>query len=143
MKRKTSVRKRRMTPGKIAVWQFSAYVLLLLLVWANEVLDFSTLIYGTAPRGFDVVGACLVSAFVLTTAIVNIGHTSLTQTEMLQGLITVCAKCRKIRVNEASWDELDAYIGRFDGVDLSHGLCPDCCKYEMDKLPEPKSFSRV
>ncbi len=127
-------RRRQMTPSKIAAWQMAVYTALLLLVWANEFLDFSAIIYGTAPRTMDFVGACLISAFVLTTAIVNIGHTYLVQAEMLQGLVTICSHCRKIRVNEDLWSGLEDYVIRFTGVDFTHGLCPECYEGEIREL---------
>lgn len=129
-------RKRLMTPNKIAAWQFVVYTALLLLVWANEVLDFSSIIYGTEPRSMDFVGACLISAFVLTTAIVNIGHTYLVQAEMLQGLVTICSRCRKIRINKDLWSGLEDYVSRYTGVDFTHGLCPECYEGAMRDIDE-------
>ena len=127
-------RKRQMTPNKIAAWQMAVYTALLLLVWVNEFLDFSSIIYGTEPKSMDFVGGCLISAFVLTTAVVNIGHTYLVQAEMLQGLVTICSQCRKIRINQDLWSGLEEYVSRYTDIDFTHGLCPDCYDSEMRDL---------
>lgn len=127
-------RRRHITPEQIAFWQFLVYLMLLLLIWVNEFFDFSHFIYGTARRSIDIVGACLLSAFVLTTAVINIGHTYLTQAEMLHGLITICSRCRKVRIDEHSWSGIEDYLGKYARMDFTHGLCPECYNREMREL---------
>jgi PAS domain S-box-containing protein len=44
----------------------------------------------------------------------------------LNGLLSMCAKCKKIRDDSGHWNPLEAYISQHIGMDISHGLCPEC-----------------
>ncbi len=44
----------------------------------------------------------------------------------LQGLIPICAECRRIRDDEGSWTGLETYVREHSEADFSHGLCPEC-----------------
>ena len=44
----------------------------------------------------------------------------------LQGLLPVCAKCKKIRNNKGYWEQIETYIEKHTEVEFSHGLCEDC-----------------
>ncbi|MDH3393750.1 MAG: hypothetical protein OEL66_07060, partial [Desulfobulbaceae bacterium] len=43
-----------------------------------------------------------------------------------QGLLPICASCKKIRDDHGIWNHVEAYIERSSGVHCSHGICPDC-----------------
>ena len=44
----------------------------------------------------------------------------------LQGLIYVCAHCKKMKDEEGSWTSLEKYVQDHTDATLSHGICPDC-----------------
>lgn len=44
----------------------------------------------------------------------------------LQGIIPICASCKKIRDDEGYWEQIEAYIARHSPAEFSHGICPDC-----------------
>jgi hypothetical protein len=44
----------------------------------------------------------------------------------LEGLLPVCAWCKKIRDDAGYWQELDAYLEPRTKATFSHGICPDC-----------------
>lgn len=46
----------------------------------------------------------------------------------LQGLLPICAHCKKIRDDGGSWHEVEVYIREHSDADFSHGLCPSCLK---------------
>ncbi|RKY52331.1 MAG: hypothetical protein DRP89_07855, partial [Candidatus Neomarinimicrobiota bacterium] len=46
----------------------------------------------------------------------------------LNGLIPICANCKKIRDDKGYWEEVEKYISERSDVDFTHGLCPDCMK---------------
>ena len=49
----------------------------------------------------------------------------------LQGLLPVCAWCRKIRDDEGYWQELESYLKPRTKADFTHGICPDCAAKEL------------
>jgi PAS domain S-box-containing protein len=46
----------------------------------------------------------------------------------LQGLIPICASCKKIRDDKGFWSQVEEYIGGHTDAKFSHGICPDCAK---------------
>ena len=48
--------------------------------------------------------------------------------EVLEGLIPICANCKKIRDQNQEWQPLEKYITERSHTQFSHGICPDCKK---------------
>ena len=52
----------------------------------------------------------------------------------LQGLLPICASCKKIRSPDgdphdpAAWSSVEAFISAKASVDFTHSICPDCLK---------------
>jgi len=44
----------------------------------------------------------------------------------LQGLIPICANCKKIRDDTGYWQQVEGYIQSHSLAKFSHGICPDC-----------------
>ena len=44
----------------------------------------------------------------------------------LEGLLPVCAWCRKIRNEQDKWQSLDSYLSEHAKIDITHSICPDC-----------------
>jgi hypothetical protein len=52
----------------------------------------------------------------------------------LQGLLPICAWCKRVRDDEGYWDQVEAYFHKYTGVDFTHGICPEC----LEKMrPKP------
>jgi sigma-B regulation protein RsbU (phosphoserine phosphatase) len=51
---------------------------------------------------------------------------ALAQVKRLQGLIPICAWCKKIRNDQNFWQQVEEYIGEHGDVRFSHGICPQC-----------------
>jgi CheY-like chemotaxis protein len=47
----------------------------------------------------------------------------------LKGILTVCAKCSKIRNENGAWEEMIEYILKHSDARFSHAICPDCAEY--------------
>ncbi len=44
----------------------------------------------------------------------------------LQGLLPMCAACKKIRDDAGYWNQVEKYIQEHSEVEFTHGLCPEC-----------------
>ena len=61
-------------------------------------------------------------------------QTALNKVEKLEGFISLCASCRRVRIKSSSEDEeeiwisMEKYIRKEIKSELSHGICPDCAK---------------
>lgn len=53
---------------------------------------------------------------------------ALTQVKTLRGLLPICSNCKKIRDDEGTWNSIEKYIVTKTEADLTHGICPECCK---------------
>jgi len=52
----------------------------------------------------------------------------------LEGLLSVCSYCRRIRDADRGWGSLERYIEQHSKAEFSHGVCPDC--YEKYLKPQ-------
>jgi hypothetical protein len=46
--------------------------------------------------------------------------------KLLEGMLSVCANCKKIRVGQDHWTPIEDYIHQRSHADFSHTICPDC-----------------
>ena len=118
--------KKRLIMSHIAVWQFMAFMLLLCLVWASEVLDLPALFFKVEPSNVDFFQACLLSAAVFFCALIAIGNTYIQQHHILRGMLTMCPECNKVRISVDAWEDLDSYLEDRTMATLSHDRCPKC-----------------
>lgn len=51
---------------------------------------------------------------------------TIAEIKILQGLIPICAHCKKIRDDKGLWQQLEKYIQDHSEAEFSHGICPDC-----------------
>ncbi len=75
-------------------------------------------------------------AYGLATWLVARLHRAMAEVEDLQGLLPVCAWCRKVRDDQGLWQGVEAYL-QGQGAKLTHGICPECqsqAQQEMDTL---------
>lgn len=65
---------------------------------------------------------------------------ALTHIKRLQGLVPICAYCKKIRTDDNYWHQLEAYIAERSDAEFSHCICPEC--YEERVKPELEELKR-
>ena len=53
---------------------------------------------------------------------------SLEKIKVLQGLLPICAQCKKIRDREGAWHQLEVYVRDHSQAEFTHGFCPDCAR---------------
>lgn len=46
----------------------------------------------------------------------------------LNGLLPICASCKKVRDDKGYWNQIEQYMKKHAGVEFSHSICPDCAK---------------
>ena len=59
---------------------------------------------------------------------------TLARIKRLEGLLSICMQCKKIRTQSNDWLQLEKYITEHSDALFSHGLCPDCLDKAMKKL---------
>jgi PleD family two-component response regulator len=53
---------------------------------------------------------------------------ALAKVKILNGLLPICAHCKKIRDDKGYWKQVEEYIEKYSNVQFSHGICPGCAK---------------
>jgi len=48
--------------------------------------------------------------------------------QVLDGMLPICAGCKKIRDDTGYWNQIETYISQKSRASFSHGMCPDCVK---------------
>lgn len=62
---------------------------------------------------------------------------ALERVKRLQGLLPICAHCKKIRDDQGYWNQIENYISEHSEADFTHGICPECAeKYYKEYLDE-------
>jgi phosphoserine phosphatase RsbU/P len=46
--------------------------------------------------------------------------------KQLQGLLPICAWCRKVRDDQNYWRKIEDYVSAHSGIHWTHGMCPSC-----------------
>ncbi|HMC67064.1 MAG TPA: response regulator transcription factor [Gemmataceae bacterium] len=64
---------------------------------------------------------------------------ALANVRQLQGLLPICAWCKKIRDDQNYWHQVETYIGAHSDARFSHGICPECLKIVMGKVDQASS----
>jgi GAF domain-containing protein len=52
--------------------------------------------------------------------------TALSDVRTLQGLLPICAYCKRVRDDRGYWDEIESYIKKQTDAQFTHGICPNC-----------------
>ncbi|HVH71738.1 MAG TPA: hypothetical protein VNB49_11590 [Candidatus Dormibacteraeota bacterium] len=47
---------------------------------------------------------------------------------ILTGVLTICASCKKIQNEEGNWQQIERYLRGRSQVEFSHGMCPECTR---------------
>jgi PleD family two-component response regulator len=54
--------------------------------------------------------------------------------KILQGIISICSYCKKIRNDDGYWEQMEQYIRDHSEAEFSHGICQECAKKLLDEL---------
>jgi integral membrane sensor domain MASE1 len=66
-------------------------------------------------------------------------ESALAQVKQLQGMLPICAWCKKVRDDQDYWHSVEEYIAQRTNARFSHAICPECLEKEFDSLPLPVS----
>lgn len=56
---------------------------------------------------------------------------ALNQVRTLEGLLPVCAWCRRIRDDQGYWSNVETYLSEHTKVRFTHGICQECVKTRL------------
>ncbi|MGR3177085.1 MAG: hypothetical protein ACUZ8E_03395 [Candidatus Anammoxibacter sp.] len=56
----------------------------------------------------------------------------------MEGLLPICAACKKIRDDKNNWNHIETYIRDRSDADFTHTICPECAKELYPELYKDK-----
>jgi phosphoserine phosphatase RsbU/P len=62
---------------------------------------------------------------------------ALGRVRQLQGLLPICAYCKRIRDDQNYWSQVETYLVEHSEVQFSHGICPSCLERVMAEATLP------
>jgi CheY-like chemotaxis protein len=60
---------------------------------------------------------------------------ALEQARQLDGLLPICANCKRIRDDLGYWSQVEEYISAHSNARFTHSICPECIKKLYPELP--------
>ncbi len=118
--------------SSVAVWQLLTFILLICFVWANEVLDIPHRMFNAPPSGLNIYRGFILSAGIITGAIVAVGHTYERQRAVIQKMLMSCEYCHRVMHDDGHWEHVAEYFMRSFPMDMNRGACPECDKMLAD-----------
>jgi phosphoserine phosphatase RsbU/P len=67
---------------------------------------------------------------------------ALASVKQLRGLLPMCAYCKKVRVDNTYWQQLEGYLTAHSDAQVSHGICPECFPQVLDSAAEEEARRR-
>jgi hypothetical protein len=70
---------------------------------------------------------------------------SFAEIKRLQGIIPICAECKKIQDDDGQWKPVELYVQNHSAAQFSHGICPICAKKlypELNLIPRDKKSNK-
>ncbi|MBN2279447.1 MAG: hypothetical protein JXQ65_02600 [Candidatus Marinimicrobia bacterium] len=134
---------------KILLLETLALLIIILLLWMDEMLDLPHLLWNADPTLFnwkEAVIETIVIVVIIVPIIVFTWH-NLKKIKRLESILPICSVCKKIRNEEGYWQQVEEYIQKHAGYQFSHSLCHDCAEklyggqewYEKMKMENQKA----
>jgi len=102
------------------------FSLAVLMSWMNSLLGLPQLLFGGVARS-DWRESALESIVILAVWLIVFVTTKriLRRFRYLEEMLQMCGWCRKLN-DAGEWKSLEEYCVKELGVDISHGICPNC-----------------
>ncbi len=109
----------------------TAYIPIFFVTAVTEAMDeakafeLGAVDYVTKPFNPITVKARIKTHIQLSTAMQELTK-ALKEVKRLNGLLPICAHCKKIRDDQGHWKQVETYLEENSEATFSHGMCPDC-----------------
>jgi DNA-binding NarL/FixJ family response regulator len=59
---------------------------------------------------------------------------ALAEIKTLRGILPLCSFCKKIKLPDGTWENVDTHINKHTEAQVSHSLCPDCYRIHYPEI---------
>ena len=114
----------------MVVLETIGFLSVILLVWFDELLDIPHLLLGAEATALNWRESLFESVIIgiFGSIIINYTKKVFQRMKSVEGILPICASCKKIRDEEGNWHEIDSYIRDRSEAEFSHGVCPECAE---------------
>jgi hypothetical protein len=126
---------------RLVAFELMAFLLLIVLIWTSELIDIPYLFLGAESTPANWRESLLETLMILPLALTIIYCTRKVFSRMryLEGLLPVCANCKKVRDEQGNWQPMETYIQSRSAARFSHGICPQCAHTQHPEIfPNPQ-----
>lgn len=67
---------------------------------------------------------------------------TLTHVDQLQGILPICAWCKKIRDDTKYWTSVEEYFSKYSEAKFTHSICPECFKDNYPEIAKKKAMAK-
>ncbi len=115
---------------KVIACEAFAFAGIILFIWLDELLDLPHLFLRAESTPINWREALIESLIIAVVGALIISNTRrvFQRMKFLEGILPVCASCKKIRDEKDQWHQIEAYITDRSDAHFSHGLCPECAE---------------
>ena len=119
---------KRLVAKRVIRLEVAAFALVILTIWLDEWLDLPHRLLGAPGTPFNWQESLLESVFItaLGVAIVRVTRLLFARMRHLEGILPICAGCKKIRDEDGHWHAVESYVRERTEAEFSHGICPEC-----------------
>jgi hypothetical protein len=114
----------------VLLFEGGAFAATILLIWIDELLDLPRFLLGAEATPANFREALLESLLVLLlgTAVMILTHRLFTRVRILEGILPICASCKRIRTAGDTWKPIEDFLRASSEAEFSHSICPDCAR---------------
>ena len=107
-----------------------AFSLVLTLLWFDELFDIPHLLGFGPPTPVNVAESAIESLAVCVIWFITLRfiNAALARVNILEGMLSICSSCKKIRTDDGHWEQLEEYVTKKSEAEFSHALCPACMR---------------
>ena len=116
--------------NRVIVYEIIAFASIILLIWFDEVIDIPYFLLGAEATPLNWRESLFESLGIVILGAITVNYTNkmFQRMKYLEGLLPICASCKKIRDEKGSWHQIELYIRERSEAEFSHGICPECAK---------------
>jgi hypothetical protein len=122
-----AVTSRRVVLRRILVLESVAFLVIVAIIWLDELLDLPHLLFRAPPTPVRVQEGLLESILTMIVGVwvVSVTWRAFRRIEYLESLIVMCAWCRRVREG-GEWLTVEAFLQRQHHAQTTHGICEAC-----------------
>jgi len=120
---------------QILFFEGAGFVLVLILLWMNELLDLPYELLGAPATPVNWRESVLESIVVVVLGVGALSWTyrATARIRYLEGFVRICITCKRIHVDD-KWIPIELYITDHSEAVLSHSVCPECKEAHYAKV---------